>query len=89
MRPYLSLISVVYLLHIALADDSQCKFKAGSHEFDLSELKGEKSVKREHEEPPSKFVDTLTFDVCDTLKKKDGVADADQVCLLLVLYSAV
>lgn len=79
MRPFLPLVQILYVLHIAYADDTQCKYKAGSREFDLSELKGERIATRTHREPPSSFTDTLTFDLCDTLKKKDGVSDWDQV----------
>lgn len=46
--------------------------------FDLRSLDTEKSAFRERESPPSKFRDTVRFNICADLKEQDGVAKEDQ-----------
>lgn len=49
-----------------------------SRQYDLSSLAGEQTVQWTRETPPTSWVDELSFDLCDDLSKKDGVAEDDQ-----------
>ena len=60
-------------------DTFDCKITLGENKWDLTSLAGEQTVSRERDTPPTKFRDTITFNLCEDLKPKDGVAEKDQV----------
>jgi len=69
-----------------------CKATLSGHNFDFSSLGGERVVKRERETPPTKMIDTLTFDLCNPLSESKDGAEADRarpsvLCLLLFQFS--
>ncbi|KAL0955933.1 hypothetical protein HGRIS_002121 [Hohenbuehelia grisea] len=64
---------------VAAADEPfNCRPTIGSFKYDLTSLGGQHSVARERSQPPSTWVDTVTFDLCDKLKKQDDVPEVDQ-----------
>jgi len=70
------------LVAFALAQDKvfDCEepLVIGNFSYDLRTLNTEKVVSRERDSPPSKFRDTVRFNVCADLKEQDGVAKEDQ-----------
>ena len=64
---------------------SDCRITAGSFKYDLTGLAGEHTVSRKRDTPPSTMEDSVRFDLCGELVLQDGVAEKDQVCLLLQL----
>ena len=49
--------------------------------YDLGSVKGERSVKRTREIPPSTEVDEIRFNLCEDLARREGVAEGDQVSM--------
>ena len=47
--------------------------------YDLAPLQGEHTVSRTRDTPPSSWVDSVRFDLCEDLKSQEGVALDDQV----------
>ncbi|KAJ8488671.1 hypothetical protein ONZ45_g13864 [Pleurotus djamor] len=82
----------LYTALIVLAADGpfDCHPTVGSVNYDLSALKGEHTLSRTRETPPSTIEDVVVFDLCGELPKKSDVPDADQcpsgtqVCLTQV-----
>lgn len=71
---------------LANADDTtpfDCHVTVGDLTFDLTSLDGEYFVNRTRTTPPTTMFDSLTFNICNDLKPQSGVADQDQVCLLI------
>ncbi|TFK75407.1 hypothetical protein BDN72DRAFT_832284 [Pluteus cervinus] len=68
-------------LHVSAADDEtpfDCRVTTDGKTWDLTKLAGEHTASRTRSSPPSSLVDTLRFDLCDNLKKMEGVKDDDQ-----------
>ncbi|KAI0093105.1 autophagy-related protein 27 [Irpex rosettiformis] len=59
-------------------DIFDCHMTIGDKKFDLTTLGGEHTVSRERNTPPTKFKDSVTFNLCEDLKKVDGVSDKEQ-----------
>ncbi|KAI0339763.1 hypothetical protein BDW22DRAFT_1421951 [Trametopsis cervina] len=87
LQHYLSLpryfkLSVLLLLlstqHVYAQDVFDCHITAGDFKYDLTALKGERTVSRERDTPPTKFRDSVTFNLCEDLKRVDGVSDKEQ-----------
>lgn len=76
-------LSCAFLLLAATRVSAQegfdCKITSGGYSWDLTSLKGEHTLSRERETPPTKFRDDVTFNLCEDLTRKEGVADKDQV----------
>ena len=64
---------------VSAQDPFDCKVSIDDNKWDLTSLAGEVIVSRELNSPPSKFRDTVTFNLCEDLKRQDGVAEKDQV----------
>lgn len=78
----LNALSCVLLLAatgVLAQEDFDCKITSEATGWDLTSLAGEHTVSRERTTPPSKFRDDITFNLCQDLTRKDGVADKDQV----------
>lgn len=71
----------LYTALLALAADEpfDCHPTIGPAKYDLTSLKGEHTISRTREMPPSSMEDIVTFDLCAEIQKKDGVPDVDQV----------
>ncbi|KIP10926.1 hypothetical protein PHLGIDRAFT_125243 [Phlebiopsis gigantea 11061_1 CR5-6] len=63
---------------VSAQDAFDCKITSGEYGWDLTSLKGEHTLSQERETPPTKFRDDVTFNLCEDLTRKDGVADRDQ-----------
>ena len=74
------LLSATYT-GVSAQDTFDCKITVGDSKFDLTSLSGEHTVSRERETPPTKFLDVITFNLCEDLKRKDDVAEKDQVSI--------
>ncbi|KAG9221108.1 hypothetical protein CCMSSC00406_0005453 [Pleurotus cornucopiae] len=70
----------LYTALLALAADGpfDCHPTVGPAKYDLTSLKGEHTMSRTREMPPSSMEDIVTFDLCSEIQKKDGVPDIDQ-----------
>lgn len=87
LRPTLSLpryLAVYALLllsarHASAQEPFDCQITIGDLKYDLKWLAGEHTVSRERDTPPTKFKDTVTFNLCEDLKKAEGVSDKEQV----------
>ena len=66
-------------------DVFDCHITIGDNKYDLAALGGEHTVSRERDTPPTKFRDTVTFNLCEDLKKVDGVPDNEQVSISFCL----
>lgn len=79
----------LYTALLALAADGpfDCHPTVGPAKYDLTSLKGEHTMSRTREMPPSSMEDIVTFDLCAEIQKKDGVPDVDQVRRLLYTRS--
>jgi hypothetical protein len=60
-------------------DFFNCKPKVGKVTYDLTALSGEHSVSRTWDLPPTKMLDTISFNLCADLKRVDGMKEGDQV----------
>jgi hypothetical protein len=87
----LSLFSVLQItgsVVTAAAQDTSdspfdCHVSVGSLKYDLTGYGGEHTVSRSRETPPSTMEDGLRFNLCGELGTLDGVAEGDQVRLLI------
>lgn len=61
--------------------DCRVSLNNGKEKYDLTSLAGEHSISRERVTPPTRFVDTVHFDLCSDLPIHDGVDKNDQVFL--------
>lgn len=81
-RVNLHALSCAFLLLAATRVSAQepfdCKITSDGYSWDLTSLKGEHKLSRERDQPPTKFRDDVTFNLCEDLTRKDGVADKDQ-----------
>lgn len=71
---------------LANADETtpfDCHVTVGALTFDLTSLDREYSASRTRTTPPTTMFDSLTFNLCNDLKPQSGVAEQDQVCLLI------
>jgi hypothetical protein len=62
-------------------DSFNCHVKVDSLNFNLTNLAGEYNIARLRQTPPSTMQDSLSFNLCEDLKHRDGVAEGDQVRL--------
>jgi hypothetical protein len=63
-----------------LAQDSfNCHITLDDRKYDLTQLAGEHNVSRVRDTPPTKFRDSVTFNLCQNLNKLEGVPDKEQV----------
>lgn len=82
---YALLVFSLASARVAAQEAFDCKITIGESKWDLTSLKSEHTVSRERNTPPTKFRDTVTFNLCDDLTAKDGVAEKDQVSFLIGL----
>ncbi|KAI0682488.1 autophagy-related protein 27 [Cytidiella melzeri] len=78
---YFALCAALLLLatHQASAQEHfDCHLTVGGFNFDLTALGGVHTVSRERDTPPTKFRDTVTFNLCEDLKKAEGISDKEQ-----------
>lgn len=71
-----------FLVTFGLAQDDSpfdCYVNKGDKKYDLHSIGGEHSASRERDSPPTKYRDTVRFNLCEDLKPQDGVASEDQV----------
>ena len=72
-----------FLVTLGLAQDDStpfdCFVNIGDRKYDLHSIDGEHSASRERDSPPTKFRDTVRFNLCADLKNQDGVPSEDQV----------
>ena len=59
--------------------DAECHLEVNDYKYDLSALKGDKSISRTRSLPPTTMTDTLRFNICNELSSIEGVGSADQV----------
>ena len=59
---------------VAAQEAFDCKITIGDSKWDLTSLNTEYMVSRERNTPPTKFRDSVTFNLCADLTAKDGVA---------------
>lgn len=86
LRP--SILPAALLLSCALSSvwaqadstDFDCHAVLSDLKYDLTQLDKEFSLVRERDTPPTKWKDTVRFNLCSDLKQQDGVAAEDQVC---------
>lgn len=69
---------------VSAQDTFDCKVTLGENKWDLTSLAGEQTLSRERNTPPTKFQDIVTFNLCEELTRKEGVADKDQVSTLRI-----
>jgi Autophagy-related protein 27 len=86
--PHSSLPIALLLLSSLVSAQFNCYVNVNSLDFNLTKLAGEHAATRTRTTPPSTMADTLRFDLCADLKPQEGVAEADQVCLAVLLYSS-
>lgn len=72
---------LLLLVSNSLADDWSCTSELGGHKYDFTPLGGEHTLTRERETPPTKMVDTLTFNLCKPLSDSAD-SDPDKACLV-------
>ncbi|KAH8107249.1 autophagy-related protein 27 [Cristinia sonorae] len=79
------LITLALLLSCAFSSAAQphkrdfdCHVVIGDLKYDLTSLNKEYSVSRTRDTPPTKWQDTVRFNLCSELKAQDGVAAEDQ-----------
>lgn len=75
---HLSLLHVLFAVSFVIAADDQpfdCTVTIGKSKWDLTALKGEKSIDQMRDSPPGKMKDELIFDLCEDLKLKDDLRD--------------
>jgi hypothetical protein len=59
--------------------DAECHLEVDDYKYDLSALKGDKTISRTRSLPPTTMTDTLRFNICNELGLIEGVSSADQV----------
>ncbi|KAH7339886.1 autophagy-related protein 27 [Rhizoctonia solani] len=73
---------LVFLLCITCALTEElppnCEFNFGGVHYDLKLMNGEWTIGQDRPTPPTTMHDELRFNVCDNLKKLEGVSDGDQ-----------
>jgi hypothetical protein len=67
--------------------DAECHLEVNDYKYDLSALKGDKSISRTRSLPPTTMTDTLRFNICNELSSIEGVGSADQVSVRDTLQS--
>ena len=78
----LAFANLLFVLGVTAQDGNNpftCHVKTNDLTYDLTPLKGEHTVTRTRDTPPSSWVDSVRFDLCADLKPQDGVASGDQV----------
>ncbi|KAK7675985.1 hypothetical protein QCA50_021061 [Cerrena zonata] len=85
LRRYYSLHTLAFLLSFLVTfgltqDDSpfDCYLSIGDKKYDLHSIGGEHSASRERDSPPTKYRDSVRFNLCEDLKPQDGVSSEDQ-----------
>ena len=73
---------------VSAQDTFDCKVTLGENKWDLTSLSGEQTLSRERDTPPTKFRDTVTFNLCEDLTRKEDVSEQDQVSTLRLGYMA-
>ena len=74
------LLSALLLLPCTLAQGFDCLVSLDDlRTYDVNRAKGEQTLSRTRETPPSTMLDELRFDRCADLTQKEGVAEGDQV----------
>lgn len=64
-------------------EEADCRLAIGDFTYDLNSLEGVKTVSRERDTPPTKYKDTVTFDLCGSIPKTDA-PDNEQVSAISV-----
>ena len=77
----ISLLSLQFarLVHAQVQEDIRIETENGAVGFDLRPLKGEYSIGRTRDIPPSEMQDELRLNLFEELKQKEGIAANDQV----------
>ncbi|EKM54236.1 uncharacterized protein PHACADRAFT_257941 [Phanerochaete carnosa HHB-10118-sp] len=78
---HLQALSCALLLLVASSaaqDTFDCKATIGEGKWDLESLAGEQTLSHERDTPPTRFRDSVTFNLCEDLQQKEGVAEKDQ-----------
>ncbi|GJE92282.1 autophagy-related protein 27 domain-containing protein [Phanerochaete sordida] len=65
--PALSCALLLLAAASAAQDSFDCKVTVGESKWDLTSLAGEQSASRERDTPPTKFRDTVKFNLCENL----------------------
>ncbi|EPQ57219.1 hypothetical protein GLOTRDRAFT_104803 [Gloeophyllum trabeum ATCC 11539] len=81
VQPF-SPVSAIFLalsvLVLSAGAQDDCSIDRNGVKYDLTALKGEHTVSRTRDTPPSKMVDSVRFDLCGELQQQKDVAEADQ-----------
>ena len=63
---------------VSAADLFNCHAAAGDYKYDLAKLAGVHTITREWDSPPTKWKESLSFNLCEALPKSSS-PEADQV----------
>lgn len=67
----------------------KCLVTIGDLKYDLTPLDKEYTLNRDRDTPPTKWRDTVRFNLCSDLKQLDGVAAEDQVRVRLLFNGCI
>jgi len=86
MYPLLPLALLLQIAPQVFAEDFNCKFSSGGKNYDLTPI-GVNTVSREYFDTPSRFIEDLTFNLCDSLELNSGdswdqCAEGTRACLI-------
>jgi len=74
--------NLLFALGVSAQDGNNpfnCHVRTNDLTYDLTPLQGEHTVSRKRETPPTSWIDSVRFDLCEDLKPQDGVTTGDQV----------
>ncbi len=64
---------------VSAQDAFDCRITLGDNNYDLTSLKGEHTVSQTRNTPPTQFRDSVTFNLCSDLQRKEDVSEKEQV----------
>ena len=88
-KPTVHILSCALLLlslaavRVSADDAFDCHVTIGEQKYDLTKLEGVRSVSQERNSPPTKYKDTVTFNLCGEIPRSSSIPEDEQVSTTL------